>query len=218
MRTRNPYMTGIWHAALPAALLTFVIFTALPLLDILRRGPQHQAKVYDISRVELPPPPPPPPRAKPQTIFQEHAPKPRLPRTRQRIPLSAALHMNVAMHDFAGDFDVNFQVETPDLLGAGVYVFEIAEIDQVPMPIARFNPPYPSRARMRRIEGKVQLEFVVGRDGGVRDATVAAAAPQGFFEDAALRAVKQWRFRPGTKNGEAVPVRVRQTIKFTLER
>ena len=35
--------------------------------------------------------------------------------------------------------------------------------------------------------------------------------------NAAVRAVKRWRFRPGTRNGAPVPVRVRQKITFRLE-
>jgi protein TonB len=205
------------YAAWLAAVLTLVIFTALPLAESLRRGSQDPLRLYELTRVELPPPPV-HARVQEERPTRSQAPKPELESPRERIPLSAVLSMDVAMQDFAGDFDIQFTVDAPDLLGAGTYVFEIAEIDQAPMPLARFNPPYPPRARMRRIEGEVQLEFVVSRDGDVRDAVVTSANPQGVFEAAALRAVEQWRFKPGTNGGEAVPVRVRQSIRFALER
>jgi protein TonB len=204
------------HVLFIAAVFTIAIFAGLPLIDSLHLRDHDRQKLYELTRVDLPPPPP-PPRARKKEVVEPNAPRPTLAQPRSLIPLEAVLTLNVAVGDVGGDFDVNFGVSTPDLLDAGNYIFEIEEIDQAPHPLASIKPLYPPGARMRKIEGDVQVEFVVDSDGTVRDAEVTSSTPQGVFDNAALRAVRHWKFTPGKKHGQAVPVRVRQPIKFTLK-
>jgi protein TonB len=69
-------------------------------------------------------------------------------------------------------------------------------------------------ARTRRIEGYVELEFMVGVDGRAQDIRVVAADPPGVFDTAATRALMRWRFEPGTRNGQPQPMRSRTRIGF----
>jgi protein TonB len=133
------------------------------------------------------------------------------------IPVSASLTLALGIGDVAGDFAMDFSVAAPDLTDPEAYIFEIGELDQPPRPLLRLSPSYPPRARMRGLEGTVVVEFVVGRDGAVRDAEVVSAEPPGVFEHAARHAVSRWRFEPGMKSGVAVPARVRQRLAFSLE-
>ncbi len=96
-------------------------------------------------------------------------------------------------------------------------VFELAHLDQPPHPRRTPAPLYPPAARTRRVEGMVHLEFIVGAEGQVEEVRVIESHPGRLFVDAAVRAVERWRFHPGTRRGEAVPVRVRQRLDFRLE-
>ena len=57
-------------------------------------------------------------------------------------------------------------------------------------------PKFPHEARLRSIEGWVELHFVVGTDGTVGELAVVGAQPVGVFEQAALDAVRHWHYQP----------------------
>ena len=77
-------------------------------------------------------------------------------------------------------------------------------------------PQYPPEAGRARIEGTVVLLAVIGKDGSVEDVRVESGLP--LLAQAAIDAVKQWRYRPYLLNGEPVEVDSRITINFTLSR
>ena len=78
-------------------------------------------------------------------------------------------------------------------------------------------PEFPLVARERNIQGWVDLEFLVGSDGAVSDLTVSAAQPVGVFEQAALDAVRHWRYRPVLRDGHAVSQRARVRVRFAVQ-
>ena len=75
-------------------------------------------------------------------------------------------------------------------------------------------PQYPSEAGRTRIEGTVILMAVIGKDGTVKDVRVESGLP--ILAQAAIDAVKQWRYKPYLIDGEPVEVDSRITINFTL--
>jgi len=75
-------------------------------------------------------------------------------------------------------------------------------------------PAYPPEAGRERIEGAVVLLAVIGKDGSVQDVRVESGLP--ILAQAAIEAVKQWRYKPYLLNGEPVEVDSRITINFTL--
>lgn len=79
------------------------------------------------------------------------------------------------------------------------------------------GPTYPSAAREQGIEGQVTVRYAVGVNGSVRDAVVIEAQPPGVFEEAALEAVRSWRYAAPIHNGEvsAVP-EVVSVVRFRL--
>lgn len=87
------------------------------------------------------------------------------------------------------------------------------------LPIAQIAPPYPRNALVQGIEGWVQVEFTIGTEGQVKNPRVVRSAPPGVFEEAALGAVKRFRFRPRTVGSTPVEVHgVQNRIRFRLER
>jgi periplasmic protein TonB len=77
-------------------------------------------------------------------------------------------------------------------------------------------PKYPPEAGRARIEGTVVLWAVIGKDGRVEDVRVEKGLP--VLAQAAIEAVKQWRYRPYLLNGEPVEVDSRITVNFTLSK
>jgi len=75
-------------------------------------------------------------------------------------------------------------------------------------------PQYPPEAGRARIEGAVVLMAVIGTDGSVKDVRVESGLP--ILVQAAIDAVRQWRYKPYLIDGEPVEVDSRITINFTL--
>jgi protein TonB len=85
------------------------------------------------------------------------------------------------------------------------------------IPISGFPPAYPRAAKMRGIEGAVELEFVIGENGAVSDIKVVGAQNGDFFIDAAIKALSRWRFSPKIVGGQAARQVARQSFTFRLE-
>ncbi len=75
-------------------------------------------------------------------------------------------------------------------------------------------PQYPTDAQSAGIKGVVVAEIVIDPSGNVADAKIVQSIP--LLDEAALQAVRNWRFVPSVVNGEAVPVRMNVTVNFTL--
>jgi TonB family protein len=81
-----------------------------------------------------------------------------------------------------------------------------------PVLIYEVKPKYPPDVQADKLEGTVTVDAIVDTTGAVYEAMVVQSIPA--FDQAALDAVKQWRFQPGLLNGE--PVAVVCTIEFTF--
>jgi TonB family protein len=78
-------------------------------------------------------------------------------------------------------------------------------------------PRYPTGALRKAQEGWVELDFTVAGDGSVKDIAVRAANPSGVFDEAAKKAVSQWRFVPVQRNGRPIEQRARLRMRFAVE-
>ncbi|MCZ6829578.1 MAG: energy transducer TonB [Gammaproteobacteria bacterium] len=67
--------------------------------------------------------------------------------------------------------------------------------------IFRVAPDYPLRAVTRGIEGFVDLVFDITPAGQTTNIRVIDAQPQGIFEEAAIRALKKWKYKPPMEDG-----------------
>jgi len=77
------------------------------------------------------------------------------------------------------------------------------------------RPVYPAAARAAGIEGVVILEVKIGIDGGVQEAHVLKSIP--LLDEAALDAVKQWKFVPTLLNGQPTSIMMTTTINFAIQ-
>jgi protein TonB len=86
------------------------------------------------------------------------------------------------------------------------------------MPIFKIKPRYPNRAKVLKKEGFVVLEFVITKEGFVRDIKVIKSEPAKLFDSSAKKALTKWRFKPKIVGGKPVEQRAQQTIDFKLKR
>jgi periplasmic protein TonB len=88
----------------------------------------------------------------------------------------------------------------------------------VPTVTKQVGPQYTSEAMANRIEGSVGLSAVVLADGKVGEVKVIRSLDSVHgLDEAAVKAMKQWEFKPGTKDGKPVAVRVLTDMTFTLK-
>ncbi len=101
-------------------------------------------------------------------------------------------------------------------IGAGMKdLFDLANLDQIPVARFQARPVYPFEMRRAGITGEVLVGFIVDSNGDVRDA-YAIRSNQREFEAAAIQAVMKWKFRPGRKGGRAVNTRMQVPIVFSI--
>lgn len=71
-------------------------------------------------------------------------------------------------------------------------------------PLARIPPKYPINEAKYRREGWTSMSYVIEPDGSVSNVVVEESSGRKSFEDAAIKAVKQWRFEPAMEHGKPV--------------
>ncbi|MGE3273692.1 MAG: energy transducer TonB [Vicinamibacterales bacterium] len=177
--------------------------------------------------VSMPPPPPPPP---PPAIRRDAPP----PVNRDAAPVEAPS----AITPEPDVLDAGFEAETGVDGGLGSLVpggvdsglppapppaapparsapVRVGGAIQPPTKIRDVSPIYPAIAQAARVQGLVILEATIAADGRVSDARVLRSVP--LLDQAALDAVRQWRFTPTRLNGEPVPVVMTVTVNFQLQ-
>jgi protein TonB len=86
-----------------------------------------------------------------------------------------------------------------------------------PILIHETKPNYTGEAMRARIQGLVKLEAIVMPDGTVGDVRIVHSLDQQFgLDKEAIKTLRQWRFKPGMRLGQPVPVLILVEISFTL--
>lgn len=84
------------------------------------------------------------------------------------------------------------------------------------MKLVEMKPPnYPPRCLRLGIEGTVRLRVLVGEDGRPQEASIGTSSGDASLDQAALDAVRHWRFEPATREG--VPLRAWCIVPITFE-
>ena len=87
----------------------------------------------------------------------------------------------------------------------------------IPQLVREVKPAYTAEAMRAKVQGTVWLECVVMPDGTVGRVQVVRSLDNTFgLDQEAIKAAKQWRFRPGMRLGEPVPVLITIELAFTL--
>ena len=100
--------------------------------------------------------------------------------------------------------------------GGGEYAYGTPGLTD-PAPIFEKRPEYTPAAMRAKVQGTVEVEAVVREDGSVGRVRIVRSLDDRFgLDEKAIEAVRQWRFRPGVKDGRRVPVLVLIELTFTL--
>lgn len=94
-------------------------------------------------------------------------------------------------------------------------VFRVGNGVAPPVVIYNPDPDYSDEARKAKYQGTVVLNVIVGADGRVYNPSIARSLGMGLDEKAIER-VKEWKFKPATKDGKPVPVQVNVEVSFNL--
>jgi protein TonB len=221
MRTRTFVLSFLVHAAMIGAAMVVRIAATTELPD-----PPH-ATAFVIARAELPEIPPPPVRRAPPasapTVTHRAIPTeapdsvaPELPSIADSVPIGSDGFIGVA-GDPVGD---PLGVAPPPALPPPSRAPEprppirVGSVLRAPQKTHHVAPIYPQIAQAARVSGTVILEALIAEDGSVRDVKVLRSKP--LLDEAAVDAVRQWRFTPTLLNGVPVQVIMSVTVTFTL--
>ncbi len=86
--------------------------------------------------------------------------------------------------------------------------------DTPPAVVQQPTPEYPRQAFDRKIQGVVRTTILITAAGDVAHAEVDRSIP--MLDEAALRCVRQWKFKPATRAGRAVPVVAAAPVAFRI--
>jgi protein TonB len=174
----------------------------------------------------MPPPPlevaPPPPRGVERTPVASSVPT-SAPPTIQPEPAATPSYASSGLEPTSGfppgTGEPGTSITPPSVLMPPVVQktgpVRLADLPVAPRKTIDARPVYPEIARLARREGTVVMEAVLDPTGRVTQLRVIRSVP--MLDQAAMDAVRQWRYTPSTYGGQAVSVLMTITIRFTLQ-
>ena len=89
----------------------------------------------------------------------------------------------------------------------------------LPEVVKEVKPGYTRPRCRQKIQGSVWLKCVVGETGDITDVEVTRSLDTEYgLDQAAIDAARQWKFKPGRKDGKPVAVRITIELTFTLKK
>jgi TonB family protein len=99
--------------------------------------------------------------------------------------------------------------------GFGGGAYRVGNGVTAPIPIYKPEPEYSEEARKAKYSGEVVLSVIIDAKGLPTNISVVHSLGLGLDEQA-IKAVQQWRFKPGTKDGKPVAVQAQIAVNFRL--
>lgn len=190
-----------------AGLVTFFLFLGMQALITGGEGAMTEpakGKVLDFVRLKR------------EETVQKKERKPQKPPAPKEPPppMDAPAPQSDKLAATGNNFDFSASVDADVSLNGGL---ALESSDGEYLPIVKVAPVYPRRALSRGIEGYVIVEFIVTKQGTVRDPVVVEAEPADLFNQAAMDAALKFKYKPRVVNGEAVEVAgVQNKISFQI--
>jgi len=193
---------------------TLGLFLVLPLLQAVSQTPDSDLSLVEVDVASIPPPPPPPPPEEEKEEEEEEEEPP--PDMAEETPpldldqLELALNIGLGGSSLGGDFV--FKIGGEEGADGSDDPVPIADLDQRPRAIHQPVPVTTPKMRAKA-PATVHVIFTVDESGRVEAALVQRSTDP-LFDGAALAAVKQWKFEPGTRGGQPVRFRMRVPVTF----
>lgn len=83
--------------------------------------------------------------------------------------------------------------------------------------LSKTEPQFPDSAKRKNITGYVRLQITIDQSSAIKSIDILEAKPEGYFEAAAMEAVKNWKFSAAYQNGAPVESAIKRRIEFKLE-
>ena len=218
------HLAGSVPISIAAHLVVLILLLIIPLAADMALPPPERG-LPEFVRAEAPPPPP----------FVPAAPRPSglVSPASDVAPVTAPTTIQPEVPRTAPQFDV--PMGPPGGLPAGIgeigsltppvgapppepphvpSTVRVAQLPQAPRKLVDARPMYPDIARAAHVEGTVVLEAVLDTYGNVTELRVVRSVP--LLDQAALDAVRQWKYTPSVYAGRPVSVLMTITIRFTL--
>jgi len=200
-------------AILIAVVLHFILFLIhLPEMTAAAFKPAEKPKVYVVQQIRFKPPPPQQqqellkPRAKKVPIPDPTPDEPEPIRVIEEVEQEIDLPVDDAIVGIP-EGPPPTEPDGPILVGGDV---------KAPERVYSPQPNYTEIARKARIQGVVIVQAIIDKEGNVTNIKVLKGLPMGL-EEAAVDAMKQWKFKPATLNGRPVTVYYNLTVNFKLQ-
>ncbi|MCP4117173.1 MAG: energy transducer TonB [Desulfobacteraceae bacterium] len=210
-----------------ALIINLALFCSLPgLISVSRQDNDVESlNVVNFTRIK-PEQPPPPEKPKKEEKEQEEPKKVvKMTQTRPTRVTPKNFTMNLPQMDL--DIDPRLTggvpvVAPPPRVQPRATVdfnglFDMDDLDTIPVPSFKTNPRYPYRAKRLGLEGEVKIRFMVDKEGTVSDVTIVESTPPDIFNKSVINAVSTWKYTPGELSGRQVATIVTTTILFKLE-
>jgi protein TonB len=177
-------------------------------------------------QIDLPPLPPEEPEEKmPEDLVDQPVESAALVPQLAEVPTVVPLNAMTQVVDFRPAVEIDATamkaMTVPLHIGSGrggnggPELFNLADLDRVPEPIAQPAPQFPPMLKSEVRQARVTVSFVVDSTGRVLNVQVVDSTHQGFNQ-AAADGVAKWKFRPGQKAGRKVSTRIIAPINFQI--
>lgn len=202
--------TGVF-AILGGVVATVAVFVAIPLSQKL--ADQFSPPIEAPPEIEIEPP-------EDFTAEIEEPPEePEEPPPEEPLEEPSNLDLGMDLGDLSVGTGGGFVVEIPKFaLGGGDDPFGAGGIDSPPQPVAKSQPVYPSSLLSKGIGGKVVVACMVDASGKVTSAKIRNSSGNRALDDAALAAVRKWKFKPAVRNGKAAKATALVPFNFEVKR
>ena len=205
---RSTYGSGgspNWAVILVILIVHVVAFYALVKFDVIHIAPKPKALVVDLIAE---PPTPPAEKSKPEPVVVEKV-QPQIVTPAPIVQTLASPPPITVTTTPPPPKPVAVQAPPP----AGPVT--VGNLDET---LLDGRPPrYPMESRRKKEQGTVVLRLLIGTDGRVHDISIAQSSGFERLDQAALTAIRGWRWRPTIRNGEPVEVRGLYSMPFTLQ-
>lgn len=217
--------TKKWYT-LPLSIVTHVavlgVLVVVPLLATNALPTPQSVLAFVVVPPPPPPPPPPAPAPPPEPIESRPMPNPALApleAPREITPEPPRGNNLTAIVEgvpggFRGGIPGNVVGVAPPPPSPPEAPVPVGGDIKEPRKIHDVAPVYPPIAQAAKVQGVVIIQATIARDGSVRDARILRHVA--LLDQAALDAVRQWRFTPTLLNGVPIEVIMTVTVTFTL--
>lgn len=201
-----------WAIGFAVVIHLIILVIHLPEMTSADHMEAEKQKVYVVQQVRFRPPPPqkqqeiPKPKAKKVPIPDPTPDEPEPIRTPEEIRPEIDLPETDIIFDIP-EGPPPSEPEGPIHVGGDV---------AAPNKISAPQPQYTEIARKARIQGVVIVQAIINKQGNVTDVKVLKGLPMGL-DQAAVEAIRKWKFEPATLNGKPVDVYYNLTVNFTLQ-